>query len=63
MFKVEIKTGGAAYRDEDGGKLDPGNYELISNLNTIIHSLSAGFTSGSVFDICGNKVGTWSLED
>lgn len=34
MLKIEIETGGAAYRDEDG-ELDRSAYELRRNLKEI----------------------------
>ena len=62
MFKIEINTGGAAYRDEDD-ELDRSAYELRRNLNEIIEKLEYGCQAGAVMDINGNKVGEWSLED
>lgn len=65
MLKIEIKTGGAAYRDEysEEDRLDPYNTELIRNLKDIIYKLERGHDVGSIMDINGNKVGTWKLED
>lgn len=62
MLKIEIKTGGSAYRDENDN-LDSNAYELRRNLKEISEKLEYGYTSGSVMDINGNKVGTWSLDD
>lgn len=78
MFKLEIRTGGAAYRMEDDtnpknigderipiyeNRLDPFAYELRKNLNDVIDKLKRGFTEGTIHDINGNKTGEWSLED
>lgn len=62
MFTLNIKTGGSAYRDEDGN-LDSGNYELIRNLKKVIEALEMGYDRQYVMDINGNKVGEWKLED
>ncbi len=62
MFSLEIRTGGSAYRDEDGN-LDTTNYELIRNLAEISRKLENGCTSGVVMDVNGNKVGKWSIEE
>ena len=60
MFRVEIKTGGAAYRDdEDGENLDPHANEVRCNLLRIIDQLRSGSTEGNVFDSNGNKSGHW----
>lgn len=65
MFKLEIRTGGSAYRDEfsEEDKLDPYNTELIRNLKGIINRLQKGYDYGYVMDINGNKTGEWKLED
>ena len=62
MLKIEIKTGGAAYRDEDG-ELDRSAYELRRNLKEIEEKLEYGYQAGYIMDINGNKVGNWTLED
>lgn len=61
MLKIEIKTGGAAYRDEDG-ELDRSAYELRRNLKEIEEKLEYGCQAGYIMDINGNKVGNWSIE-
>ena len=62
MFKCEIRTGGAAYRDlEDDTKLDI--HEIRRNLNEIIAKLECGNRNGFIIDINGNKVGSWSVDD
>lgn len=62
MLKIEIKTGGAAYRDEND-ELDRNAYELRRNLKEIMEKLEHGCQSGYIMDINGNKVGEWLLED
>ena len=57
MFKLEIETGGAAFRDEDGESL-----EVRRILLDVICELEAGRTDGPVMDVNGNKVGRWSYE-
>lgn len=61
MMKVEIKTGNAAFRDEEGNEdIYSENREIARLLHTlageILHSESS---CGSLNDINGNKVLTW----
>ena len=62
MFKVEIKTGGAAFTDEDG-KFDTyyGGHEVQRILTEVALKIQNGYEEGSCIDINGNNVGTWSL--
>lgn len=68
MFKLEIKTGGAAFRDENqedrhgDAVLDPNATEVRRILRDVICKLEAGYTDGSVIDVNGNKVGNWRYE-
>ena len=68
MFKLEIKTGGAAFRDENqedrhgDAVLDPNATEVLRILWDVICKLEARHTDGSVMDVNGNKVGRWSYE-
>lgn len=62
MLKIEIKTGGAVYRDDDILTIE-GRYELQRNLMDISRKLTNGYNDGVIMDINGNKVGKWSLED
>lgn len=68
MFKLEIKTGNAAFRDESRTDrhgdyvLDPYATEVRRILLDVIRKLEAGYTDGSVIDVNGNKVGRWSYE-
>lgn len=61
MFKLEIKTGGAAFRDEDGN-LDETGYEVSRLLKDVSEKIKYGHTSGNVIDINGNKVGSWKYD-
>lgn len=63
MLKIEIKTGGSVYRDEETGGLDSTSYELRRNLREIESRLKRGYTSGVIMDLNGNKTGKWSLEE
>lgn len=68
MFRLEIKTGGSAFRDES--KIDKkGDYELDSFgeevrriLDEVSRKLRCGYNSGVIMDINGNKVGWWHYE-
>ena len=68
MFKLEIKTGGAAFRSEDvidrNGEygLDPAARELRVLLGKVEVQLAHGMTDGVLMDSNGNKVGKWKLE-
>lgn len=71
MFTLKIKTSGAAFRDDWSGQVDAsGNYpldptacEIRRLLKLISQNLEEGYTGGLVFDLNGNKVGEWKLED
>lgn len=62
MFRLEIKTGGAAFKDPYTGEDD--NYsealEIRSIMAKVMGELDAGSTGGVVIDTNGNKVGQWS---
>lgn len=68
MFKLEVKTGGVAFRDESRTDrrgepiLDPYATEVRRILLDVICKLEAGRTDGTVMDVNGNKVGRWSYE-
>lgn len=69
MFRIEIRTGGSAFRSEDAPPNKDGEYPLDPNateikriLKNISDSLEYGETFGSILDVYGNKVGKWSLE-
>lgn len=54
MFKIEIKTGNAAFEDSP-------EYEVKRILKEVIVKMENGYDSGVCMDINGNKVGEWSL--
>ena len=68
MFKLEIKTGGAAFRsdnetDKNGEYiLDPKATEVRRIMDLIHIELLKGRTAGSISDVNGNRVGHWSYE-
>ena len=68
MFKLEIETGGAAFRSEDvvnrDGEcgLDPSSRELRVLLGKVEVQLAHGLTDGVLMDSNGNRVGKWRLE-
>lgn len=62
MFKIEIKTGGAAFRDEDDN-LDQFGHEVCRLVRNVLYELEYGDkTSGNLIDINGNRVGSWKYE-
>ena len=61
MLKIEIKTGGAAYSEDDVLTTE-GRYELQKNLQSIGKQIANGWSNGVIIDINGNKVGNWSVE-
>ena len=61
MLKIEIKTGGAAYSEDDVLTTE-GRYELQRNLMDICRKITNGYDEGYIMDINGNKVGNWSVE-
>ena len=62
MFKLEINTDGAAFRDEDGN-LDKNGSEVCRLLKSIAEKINDGYTNVSLLDINGNKVGEWFYEE
>ena len=61
MLKIEIKTGGAAYSEDDVLTFE-GRLELKRNLENISRKIVDGYDDGVIMDINGNKVGKWSVE-
>lgn len=64
MFKLTIKTGGAAFCDEYNDDKAYDDYyeaeEISRILKGVIDKLEDGYKSGTLIDIYGNKVGEWS---
>ena len=63
-FTMNVKTSNAAFTDEDSGAFNPGP-ELARILRDVADRMEGGYVlSGSVFDINGNKVGSFeTVED
>ena len=62
MFKVEIETGNAAFKDPFTGEDDDlmEATEIRSLLARISSALERGEKAGFIMDYNGNKVGSWS---
>jgi hypothetical protein len=56
-FKLNIKTGNAAFSEEEGGP----HLELARLLREVADRVENGEDHGSVMDINGNSVGRWTL--
>ena len=65
MFKMEFKTGNAAFCDPFTGEENE-TYKLAESakiLGNISREIAVyGKTSGSIMDINGNTIGKWSLD-
>ena len=61
MLKIEIKTGNAAYSENDKLTWD-GRYELAANLKAIANMIKDGGDNGEILDYNGNKVGKWEVD-
>ena len=65
MLRIEIDTGNAAFSDPYTSEKDT-FYEAIELkriLEGICEKLEDNEIKGNIFDINGNKVGTWSREE
>lgn len=62
MFKLEIKTGGAAFCNPDTGNENEfwEGIEINRLLEKVQIEIEKGYTSGTIIDINGNRVGKWS---
>lgn len=61
MLKLEIKTGGAAFSEDDVLTTD-GRYEVARLLKKIAAQIEQGDDDGVIMDINGNKVGRFTLD-
>lgn len=61
MFRMEIFTGGAAFRDEYGNP-DATGYEVSRLLKDVAEKVKHGYASGNLIDINGNRVGSWKYD-
>ena len=68
MFRLTIKTGGAAFRDDSrtdrngNAILDLEGTEVRRILKDVARKLAEGRHGGCVMDTNGNNVGTWKYE-
>ena len=64
MFKLEIKTGGAAFHDGEEGwyDLEIAHGEIRRILNDVAEKMCQGRTEGKIMDINGNSCGSWELD-
>lgn len=62
MFKLEISTSGAAFRNPFSGEEDEvmEAAEIRSLLAKVSYELEHGRSFGVIIDANGNKVGSWS---
>lgn len=61
MLKLEIKTGGAAFSEDDALTYE-GRSEIARLLRKISVKIETGDSDGVIMDINGNKVGRWTLD-
>lgn len=63
MFRIEISTEGAAFKNQYTGEND--DYECGTELKRVMSKVAKdvmhGETSGKVRDVNGNTVGSWSM--
>ena len=61
MFKLEFGTENAAFRDSMTGEFDKWceAAEICRILDVVKEQISNGKSAGSIFDINGNRIGTW----
>jgi hypothetical protein len=62
MFKLEIETDNAAFCDPYTGSEDEfwEGIEINRLLEKVQIKIEEGYTSGTIIDINGNRVGKWS---
>lgn len=62
MFKLEIETDNAAFCDPYTGSEDEfwEGIEINRFLEKVQIKIEEGYTSGTIIDINGNRVGKWS---
>lgn len=65
MFRMEIETGGAAFKDPETSGEDKAfeGIEISRIMRKVAAELREGKVSGSIMDLNGNKVGYWTRED
>lgn len=65
MFRMNVETEGAAFKDPDTGEADRAfeGIEISRIMRKVAAELREGKTSGSIMDLNGNKVGCWTREE
>lgn len=64
MFTLTIKTGNAAYRDDEGNfNRDIAVAEIARQMTLVLEQLKHGYDGKGIIDINGNRVGEWELEE
>jgi hypothetical protein len=63
-FTMRVETGNAAFQDDtpDGERFFPGP-ELARILRDIAERVNDGQTHRAVYDINGNRVGSWEITE
>ena len=61
MFKMKIKTGGAAFSEDDELTME-GRYELSRILHRTANDIIDELDHGVIMDVNGNRVGEWELK-
>lgn len=60
-FTIEINCDGAAFFDDRTGEYWEPSYEVSRILMDIAYKVDAGYTSDSIMDINGNRVGSFEF--
>ena len=60
-FTIEIKCDGAAFFDDSTGEYWEPSYEVSRILRDIAYKVDEGYTSDSIMDINGNRVGSFEF--
>lgn len=60
MFKIEFKTGNAAFGNNDSIQQAIEIQRILGNISRLVED---GITEGICSDINGNKIGKWGLTD
>lgn len=60
MLNIEIKTGNAAFSEDDVLTIE-GRYEVARLLRDVAMKIENFHESGKIMDINGNRCGEWSL--
>lgn len=61
MLRLEIKTGGAAFSEDDVLTYE-GRYEVARLLRDVAMKIENFHEDGKIMDVNGNRCGEWSLD-